>query len=88
MNAFERTGCLITMLPSDQHDSKIKPQGMKPGSFNVPSAAQEYEGDDQGSNGSQEEEGQSAEEAALEEERRSMEEQEEEEEEEEELLFE
>mmetsp|Transcript_15361 Transcript_15361/g.28931 ORF Transcript_15361/g.28931 Transcript_15361/m.28931 type:complete len:660 (+) Transcript_15361:59-2038(+) len=36
IGCFERTGCLLTWLPSDEYDSKIKPQGMKPGSFSIP----------------------------------------------------
>jgi len=36
INAFERTGCLITFLVNDLHDNKIRPQGTKSGSFKVP----------------------------------------------------
>ena len=33
---FERTGCLITFMTSEQFDSKIKPQGVEPGTLKVP----------------------------------------------------
>ena len=36
VGCFERTGCLITFLVSDEHDKKIRPQGIEPGSFDVP----------------------------------------------------
>ena len=39
IGAFERTGCLITMLVSEELDKKIKPQGTSPGSFEVPTDA-------------------------------------------------
>ena len=88
VNAFERTGCLITMIPSEHHDSKIKPQGMKPESFVVPCVEPVNDGGDAGSSSTLEQEGQSTEEAALEEERRIMEEQKEDEEKEEDLFVE
>ena len=34
--AFERTGCLITILVSEEYDKEIKPQGTKLGSFQIP----------------------------------------------------
>ena len=36
VGCFERTGLLLTMLATVEYDSKIKPQGMKIGSFKVP----------------------------------------------------
>ena len=39
IGAFERTGCLITMAVSEELDKKIKPQGISPGSFEVPTDA-------------------------------------------------
>ena len=36
VGCFERTGCLITMLPVDEMDAKIRPQGMEEGSFQIP----------------------------------------------------
>ena len=36
VGAFERTGCLMTMLPNKEHDINIRPQGIKEGSFVVP----------------------------------------------------
>ena len=39
VGSFERTGCPITMLPNDVHDSKINPQGIHIGSFTVPKVA-------------------------------------------------
>jgi hypothetical protein len=36
VGCFERTGCLITMLVNNEYDSKIKPQGMAPGTYTVP----------------------------------------------------
>ena len=36
VSCFVRTGCLITMLPVEDMDLKIKPQGMDVGSFEVP----------------------------------------------------
>ena len=36
VSCFERTGCLITMLPLEEFDAKIRPQGMEVGSFVVP----------------------------------------------------
>ena len=29
VKCFERTGCLLTLLANEDHDSRIKPQGMK-----------------------------------------------------------
>ena len=40
VGCFEHTFCLITMLPNDVHDSKIKPQRMPIGSFRVPKVAE------------------------------------------------
>jgi hypothetical protein len=37
IGCFERTGCLLTYLPSsDEYDSKIRPQDMELGSFSIP----------------------------------------------------
>ena len=36
IGCFERSGSLITMHPLDAYDKNIKPQGMKEGSFQVP----------------------------------------------------
>ena len=36
IGAFVRTGCLITMLVSEEYDKKIRPQGTTPSSFQVP----------------------------------------------------
>ena len=36
ISCFERTGCLITMLVTKEHDARIKPQGLPQGSFCVP----------------------------------------------------
>ena len=70
IGCFERTGCLITMLATQEHDAKIKPQGMKVGKFKVPNM---HKNDQQVA---QEEvyvpEPKSAEEAALEEEENNM----------------
>lgn len=41
VGCFERTGCLITRLPNEEHDKKIKPQGMKEGSYSVPKVRNE-----------------------------------------------
>ena len=36
IGAFERTGCLLTWIPNDTHDLKIRPQGMPVGKFSIP----------------------------------------------------
>ena len=36
IGAFEKTGCLITHIPLDVHDNKIKPQGMEVGTYSIP----------------------------------------------------
>ena len=38
VGAFERTGCLMTIIPNKYHDSKIRLQGIKEGIFVVPKA--------------------------------------------------
>jgi hypothetical protein len=38
LRAFEKTGCLITWIPMDDHDSKIRPQGMPEGLLKVSNA--------------------------------------------------
>ena len=37
VGCFERTGCLITLIANEEYDQKVSPQGMKAGSFKVPS---------------------------------------------------
>ena len=37
---FERTGCLLTWLPNETHNLKIKPQGMPVGKFSIPTQSQ------------------------------------------------
>jgi hypothetical protein len=74
IGCFERTGCLITWLPNDIHDTKVRPQGMPQGSFTVPtnqSQAQDHLNDE-----TAEPEAQDEEEAALDEEQRYLEEEE------------
>ena len=46
VGCFERTGCLITFLVSDEYDKKIRPQGIEPGSFDVPIDGSLLEGAD------------------------------------------
>jgi hypothetical protein len=36
VKCFERTGSLLTWLPSEVHDDKIKPQGIKEGLIKIP----------------------------------------------------
>jgi len=36
VGCFQRTGCLLTWLPNEMHDTKVRPQGMQKGSFTVP----------------------------------------------------
>jgi hypothetical protein len=36
ISAFERTGCLLTWLVNEEHDNRIRPQGMQVGKFLVP----------------------------------------------------
>ena len=36
IGCFELTGLLITLTANDEHDSKIKPQGMERGTLCVP----------------------------------------------------
>ena len=36
IGAFERTGCLLTWIPNETYDLKIKPQGMPVGKFSIP----------------------------------------------------
>jgi DDE superfamily endonuclease./Tc5 transposase DNA-binding domain. len=36
VGSFERTGCLITLLAHKEFDDKIKPQGIKEGSYSIP----------------------------------------------------
>jgi len=77
IGCFERTGCLITWLPNDIHDTKVRPRGMPQGSFTVPtnqSQSQDHLNDE-----TAEPEAQDEEEAALDEEQRYLEEEENEE---------
>ena len=46
IGCFERTGNFITMHPLDAYDKNIKPQGMKEGSFKVPTDRSFLDGDD------------------------------------------
>ena len=39
LKAFERTGCLHSWLPNEQHDGKVCPQGLLKGQFQVPTVA-------------------------------------------------
>ena len=36
VNCFEKTGCLLTWLPSETHDDKVKPQCIAEGLMKVP----------------------------------------------------
>jgi hypothetical protein len=36
ISVFERTGCLITWLVNEEHDNRIRPQGIQLGKFSVP----------------------------------------------------
>lgn len=36
IGSSERTGCLITLLAHKEFDDKIKPQGIKEGSYSIP----------------------------------------------------
>ena len=47
---FESTGNLITMHPLDAYDKKIKPQGMKEGSLQVPTDRFLLDGDNSANN--------------------------------------
>ena len=50
IGCFERTGCLMTLIPNEAHDNRIHPQGMNPNSFTIPSqriaGAEEQANDD------------------------------------------
>ena len=48
IGCFERTGNLITMNPLHEFDKKIKPQGMKEGSFEVPTDRSLLDGGEDG----------------------------------------
>ena len=75
IGCFECTGCLISWLPNEIHDIKIRPQGMPKESFTaVPTHQQRNE--TQSHETGVEPEGQDEEEAALDEERRYLEEEE------------
>ena len=37
VGCFERTGCLMTIIANEEHDKKIRPQGMDTRNFTVPS---------------------------------------------------
>ena len=45
LKAFEKTGCLLTWLPNDEHDGKICPQGLRRSQFQVPKTAGTAQGD-------------------------------------------
>jgi hypothetical protein len=77
IGCFERTGCLITWLPNDIHDTKVRPQGMPQGSFTVPTNQSQIQ--DHLNDETAEPEAQDEEEAALDEEQRYLEEEENEE---------
>ena len=44
---FERTSCLLTLVANNEHDQKIKPQGMVSGSFIVPNQHVTVSGDNE-----------------------------------------
>ena len=78
VSAFKRTGCLITMTPTDACEKEIKLQGIPIGSFSVPTERKEEEGE----NGQVEQEPEPMDEeiAALADEQHMLEEEEEEDE--------
>ena len=36
VGCFKRTECLLTLIANNEHDQRIKPQGMMTGSFTMP----------------------------------------------------
>ena len=78
IGCFECTVCLITWLPNDIHDTKVRPQGtMSQGSFTVPT--HQSQSKDHLNDETTEPEAQDEEEAAFDEEQRYLEEDENEE---------
>ena len=47
VGCFERTGCLLTLVANNEHDQRIKPQGMMTGSFTVPTQSVAVGGDNE-----------------------------------------
>ena len=47
VGCFERTGCLLTLIANNEHDKRIKPQGMMAGSFTVPTQSVAVGGDNE-----------------------------------------
>ena len=47
VGCFERTGCLLTLIANNEHDQRIKPQGMMTGSFTVPTQSVAVGGDNE-----------------------------------------
>ena len=47
VGCFERTGCLLTLIANNEHNQRIKPQGMMTGSFTLPTQSVAVGGDNE-----------------------------------------
>ena len=68
VGCFERTGCLMTLIANNEYDRKINPQGMKIGSFSIPSERLTVDVGEENVGNMNDIEGQGEEDAALQEE--------------------